>query len=387
MKKKRIVIMAHNCRKGGGLYGTLNLLSAFKNVTDAEILLICSQGYGFEDIKLPANSDVYLYKGSHHPILRYMYDTYVLPKIVNSYNPDVIFGPASVGLVRPKVPQALFIRMPYILYDRKYYPDIDWGLQFRVMGLRHQIKKALLGTKLIFVQTPIVKKRFAEKFSYPEEQINVLPLPTPAEIQPAENCEVPVVMDKSSDNFHILILTRYMIHRNPSVLLPLCKRYGKELRSKGIKFITTVELDDHPHARSFLKEVSSLHFEDIIINVGHLCREEVLKYYSCSDVLWLPTMMETLCLPYLEAMTMEVPIMAPNLDFARYVCGDAALFYNPWDVKSVFDKIILLKDDSSLRQELVNKGKVEIGDRTKFAENWEESAANIIKALSLLLEF
>ncbi|MCK4629271.1 MAG: glycosyltransferase [Sedimentisphaerales bacterium] len=385
MKKKRIAIIAHNCRTGGGLFGTLNLLEAFKNITEGErVLLVCSEGYGFEDIELPANSDVHVYKGSHRPIPRYIFESYTLPKIVNAYDPDVVFGPANIGLSKPKVPQAIFIRMPYILYDRKYYPDIDWRLQFRVMALRHQIKKSLPKTDLIFSQTPIVMKRFSENFSYPEEQINVLPLPTPAEIRPIEDCETPGFIDKSSDNFYFLVLTRYMIHRNPGVLLPLCEHYGEELRSKGIKFITAIEPEDHPHARGFLEEVSSNHLEDIIINIGHLCREEVLRYYFHSDVLWLPTMMETLCLPYLEAMTMEVPIMAPDLDFARYVCGGAALFYDPWDVKSIFDKIILLKDDSSLRQELVDKGKVELGDRTKFAENWEESAANIIKALNLL---
>ena len=141
MKKIKIAVIAHGCRVGGGLFGTLNLLKAFKNVAqDEQFLLVCSAGYGYEEIELPPNSKFFIYKGGHSPLVRTWFERVTLPKIVERYNPDVIFGPGNIGLTKPRAPQALFIRMPYLLYDKKYYPDIDWRLQFRVMALRHQIK-------------------------------------------------------------------------------------------------------------------------------------------------------------------------------------------------------------------------------------------------------
>jgi glycosyltransferase involved in cell wall biosynthesis len=387
MKKYKIAIIAHGCRTGGGLFGTLNLLRALSSVAQNEqFLLICSEAYGYEEIELPADSELFIYRGQHSPFERTWFERVTLPKVVARYNPDVILGAANIGLTKPCAPQALYIRMPYLLYDRNHYPDIDWRWQLRIAALKSQVKKSLQGTGLIFAQTPIVKRRFSERFDYPQDQINVLRLPPPAEIRPTTKLEIPSVFDESSDSFYILLLTPYMLHRNPSALITLCKRYAGEIRSKQIKFITTVEVEDHPHAGRFLKEVSKHRLEDVIINVGRLSREDVARYLSHTHLLWLPTTLETLGLPFLEAMAVGVPILAPDLDFARYVCGEAALFYNPWDVESMFSKITVLGEDAPLREHLVESGKAQLADRAKFAESWEEVAANMIRDLRLLVK-
>ncbi len=387
MKRLKIAIIAHGCRTGGGLFGTLNLLRAFKNVAENEqFLLVCSAGYGYEDIELPEDSELFIYNGRHNPIERSWFESITLPKVVGSYDPDVIFGLANIGLTKPSVPQALFIRQAYLFYDKRYYPDIHLRLRLRIAALKSQIKKSLPGTKLIFGQTPIVRRRFSNEFCYPEGRIKIVRFPAPAEISPVPGLEAPSVFDKSSGNFYILLLTRYMPHRNPSVLIPLCRNYGGEVRSKHIKFITTIELEDDYRAGKFLREISRNDLEDIIINVGDLSREEVLRYFCFSDAFWFPTTLETLGIPFIEAMRMGVPILAPDIDFARYVCGEAALFYNPWDIKSIFSRIMLVRDNAAIRQQLVEKGKRELGNRKKFSESWEEVAADVLRELRLLVK-
>jgi glycosyltransferase involved in cell wall biosynthesis len=387
MKNIKIAFIAHCCRTGGGLFGTLNLLRAMKSVAhDMRFLLIYSTGYGYEDIELPAGSEKFAYRGSHRPIARYWFEKSKLPKIIKDYNADVIFGAANVGLSSISIPQAVFVRQAYLFYDKKYYPQIHLKLQLRIAALKWQTRKMLPFTNRIYVQTPIAKHRFSEKYHYPESQIKVLTLPTPAEIYPIEGVESPAVFDKSSGNFYILALTRYMPHRNPSVLIPLCRKHGNQIRERKIKFITTVELEGNRRVGTFLKNISKYHLEDIIINVGSLSRQGVVKYFSHSQAFWMPTTLETLGLPFLEAMTMGVPILAPDIDFARYVCGEAAVFYDPWDINSVFEKIMLLRQDSALRKTLAEQGKVELADRTRFSANWEEVADDILRELRELAQ-
>lgn len=379
MKKIKIAVIAHGCRTGGGLFGTLNLMRSFKNVAiNEEILLICSKGYGYEGVELPQGSDVFVYKGSQNPLARQWFERVTLPAIIDSYGADVVFGPGNIGIVNPKVPQALFIRMPYMLYDKKYYPNATFLEKIRFAALRSQICKSLPKTKLVYSQTPIVSSRFSKSFNYPENQIKTLRLPCPTEINRTSDLDVPNILENSSGNFYILVLTRYMTHRNPDILIPLCKKYGKEIREKGIKFITTVEANEHVHAPKFLEKCSRNKLDDIIINVGRLSRQEVSRYYTHTDLLWLPTMMETLCLPFLEAMTVGSAILAPDLDFARYVCGDAAVFYDPWDIDSIFNKICFIKENDVVRQDLIDKGKTQIKNMDKFSRNWEEVAAEVL---------
>jgi len=382
MKRIKIAIIAHACRAGGGLIGTLDLLRALKNVSQNEcFLLVCSAGYGYEDVEMPQNTELFVYGGGHSLPERYWFEHIKLPGIIDSFEPDVIFAAGNIGLTKPSVPQAIFIRQAYLFYDKKYYPDIDFRLWLRMAALKSKVKKSLRRTNLVFCQTSVVKKRFSDEFNYPENQIDIARFPAPAEVRPRAEVKKPAVIDESVNDFYILVLTRYMPHRNPGLLIPFCMRYGRELRSRGIKFVTTVGDSVYRQADTFLRDISRHKLGDIIVNVGDLSREEVLRYFTYSDVLWMPTTLETLCLPYLEAMAMGVPILAPDLDFARYVCGGAALFYDPWDIESLFSKVMLIREDTCLRRQLGQNGKVELEDRQKFSENWDEVASDLLMAL------
>jgi glycosyltransferase involved in cell wall biosynthesis len=387
MTRIKIAIIAHNCRAGGGLIGTLNLLKGLKKVARGEqFMLVHPADCGFEEIKLPSNGEHFVYEGSHSPLERYWFERVTLPAIVDRYNPDVILGAANIGLVNPPAPQALIIRQAYLFYGKKHCPGAALLSRLRNRALKSQVTNSLAATSLIFCQTPVVKRRFSEIFRYPANRINVMRWPPPAEVKRQTDQEAPSVFNTSSGDFFVLVLTRYMPHRNPSVLIPLCERYERQIRARQIKFITAVEVRDDTNAGRFLKEVSKRCLEDLIINVGHLSRADVVRYYSHSHLLWLPTLMETLGLPFLEAMTMGVPILAPDLDFARYVCGEAAVFYDPWDVNSIFEKIMMVREDAFLRRELIEKGKIQLSDRTKFAENWDEVAVSVIKELRRLVK-
>ncbi len=80
------------------------------------------------------------------------------------------------------------------------------------------------------------------------------------------------------------------------------------------------------------------------------------EYYLACNALLLPTLLESFSGTYLEAMHFGRPILTSNLDFARDVCDDAALYFDPWDPVAIKDAILKLKDDASLQTELVCRG-------------------------------
>ena len=139
---------------------------------------------------------------------------------------------------------------------------------------------SVAASELIFCQTPVVKQRFSEKYKYPENNICILGFPPPMDMVTRYSGTIPSVFDKSSGNFYFFILAPYAPHRNPSILLPLCKRYATQFRERKIKFITTVELTQHSHVRKFLNSIYTHHLQDIIINVGSLSREDVAAYFA-----------------------------------------------------------------------------------------------------------
>ncbi len=368
------------------MLGVRNIISRIKDVTQKEnFLFVCPANCGYEQISLPADSELFIYQDNHSFVKRYWFDRVKLIKIIKKYEPDVILSCTNEGISNAPVPQAMLFHTAYPVYSKKHYPQITTKDRLRFNLLKRQITKSLPTTNLVLTQTPIMKQRFAKTFPYPEDQIKILPWPVPSDINPSSTTKPPSVIDSSSDNFYILILTRYLAHRNPRIIISLYDQFKDQLEDKKIKFITTIEPDDYPGAKSFLEQIQRNGVKNIVINVGSLAREEVLGYYLHCHVLWLPTLAETLCLPYLEAMAMGLPVMAPDLDFARYVCCDAATYYNPFDIESIFRALMRITQRKELRQTLTIRGKRQLADNNKFAKNWDELAKSIMKSIANLV--
>lgn len=382
----KVAIVAHGCRSGGGLFQTSNLLSSLKNVSRGErFLLICSKDSGMERLELPPDSDYYVYRRGHGPVNRLWFERVTLPKLIDDYDPDVIYCPSTKALLKPKRPQALFIRNPYLFYPPKHYPDFYLGARLRIAEIRRHLKTSLRRTPLVFCQTPVVKERFSEAFRYPKDQIRVMPFPPPAEIMRQED-SVPSVYDRADGAFYFLLLTVYQPHKDPSILIPLCRKFGREFRERKIRFVTTFDPGDHPRAPKLLKNIARYGLDDLIVNQGHIPRGEVAAHLSSCDVMWLPTLAECLATTYLEAMAVGVPIMAPDLDFARYVCEEGAFYYDPWDLDSVFKALMTLREGSGVRKELVDKARLVLKREGKFPASWDDVASATLDCLRELLK-
>ena len=99
------------------------------------------------------------------------------------------------------------------------------------------------------------------------------------------------------------------------------------------------------------------------------------------QALFLPTLLESFSVTYLEAMHFGVPVLTSDLDFARFVCGDAAIYFDPWDPGSIKDAILRLRTDSDLGRELVARGHERL--RAEF-KSWDEIAADAVTSLESL---
>ena len=194
---------------------------------------------------------------------------------------------------------------------------------------------------------------------------------------------MPQSPDTSSNHegFQVLVLTRYLTHRNPSAIPHLCRTHAEAFGRRRIHFITTIQASDHPAAPAYLSAIESAECRPFVTNVGALTRAQVWESLCRCDVLWMPTLLETFCLPFVEAMYAGVPILAPDLDFARFVCDEAAVYYDPWRIDSIAEGLIRLADDSLLRNRLTEAGQRVIRNSTRFAGSWDEAAENLLDAL------
>jgi glycosyltransferase involved in cell wall biosynthesis len=77
--------------------------------------------------------------------------------------------------------------------------------------------------------------------------------------------------------------------------------------------------------------------------VGLLNPAAVLSHYRDCDALLFLSTAESYGLPLVEAMFIGLPIVCPDLPYARDLCGEQALYFDPHSVSSLLHALVTLK--------------------------------------------
>ncbi|MGF1495755.1 MAG: glycosyltransferase family 4 protein [Elainellaceae cyanobacterium] len=95
-------------------------------------------------------------------------------------------------------------------------------------------------------------------------------------------------------------------------------------------------------------------------------RVRLLQYVTSEDLRYLysgalcfafPSLYEGFGLPPLEAMTFDCPVLTSSVSSLPEICGDAALYADPYDVNAIRDQLLRLLEDANLRQQLIEAGR------------------------------
>jgi len=117
-----------------------------------------------------------------------------------------------------------------------------------------------------------------------------------------------------------------------------------------------------------------------VFMVGQVSDEELSAYYKKAGVLVLASLYEGFGLPALEAMASGIPILASQVAAIPEICGDAALYCDPYSVNDIAEKMALLINDPDLQAQLREKGYKQI---LKFS--WDDSANSHVNIINELL--
>ena len=106
------------------------------------------------------------------------------------------------------------------------------------------------------------------------------------------------------------------------------------LAENGVKKTLVLTINAHEaKLEAKINDINSKH-GNLIINFGNVSHADALELYSKSNALIFPSKEESFGLPLLEATALNMPILAPELDYVRDVCEPAQTF-NPNSALSI----------------------------------------------------
>jgi len=96
--------------------------------------------------------------------------------------------------------------------------------------------------------------------------------------------------------------------------------------------------------------------KDRVHFTGHVELQELARIMASATVFTFIPYFEGFGIPLVEAMKSGTAILAGNKTSLPEVGGDAALYCDPFDVQDIYNKLLKITNDSTLRDDLVAKG-------------------------------
>jgi len=90
--------------------------------------------------------------------------------------------------------------------------------------------------------------------------------------------------------------------------------------------------------------------------LGRISDEELIELYQTAEFFIFPSLYEGFGIPPLEAQACGCPVISSNAASLPEVLGDSAFYFDPKNSNSIKDAIWKVLNDSSLRENLKNKG-------------------------------
>ncbi len=111
------------------------------------------------------------------------------------------------------------------------------------------------------------------------------------------------------------------------------------------------------HDVKLLKSIAALDRSKRIIWLNYLPRDMLAMVIAGARATIFPSLYEGFGLPVLESMLLGTPVITSNISSLPEIAGDAALFVDPYNVRSISAKIRQLDSDESLCIDLSQRGR------------------------------
>ena len=266
---------------------------------------------------------------------------------------------------------------------KQFFDNPRFTFNLATLYMDKVIRKALRTSRAIIAVSQATKDDLINKYHLPAtfiDKIKVAHLGWEHLIKEegtyAEKCEEGLRVSKD----YLLFVSTFRIHKNISNLL-LAFRQAMPMLPAGKKLLL-IGNDEFLKKKDLALVQEMNKEEERVIFTGYLDKACVEQYFRRADAYIFPSLSEGFGLGVLEAFFYEVPLLCSNRASLPEIAGDAALYFDPYDVNDMCRAILQFYQNKHLGEELVVKGK----ERLK-AFSWKKNAAEITaiyeKALKL----
>jgi len=259
-------------------------------------------------------------------------------RLCKSYRAGACLSLGDVGPSNLSIPHVVLVQQFYLAnvgtaVERSWSPLN----RIRFAYLRRHFRRMCRRGVEVVVQTPVIADALTETFQIPPQRLHVVPMALPEHARPnAEIVHNPVIAG-SPKPCKLLFLANLGPHKNASILAPVLERLTRRGLDRDVHVFLTADQRAGVGVYELLEHLRP--WQNMVTNLGLLPPSAVLGSLAASTALFLPTLFESFGLVYLEALAAGTRILTSDRPFARWVCGETALYFDPLDPDAICDVV------------------------------------------------
>lgn len=277
------------------------------------------------------------------------------------YHADLIHSPATLGPRRTSVPTVitmhdmLYFSHPHLMSTPLYTEPVKW-----------MEKQAARNAAHILTDSASSKAEIEKYLGVEPARVEVVPLAGTAD---------PLGSSSTGARRPDLVIAvgNRRPHKNFEGLVRAMALVDESVRPT---LVVTGSRGDDPLAPI----VAELGLEQWVDLRSWVTPEELEELYATASILAMPSFCDGFCLPALESMLVGLPVMLSDIPVYREVGGDAALYFDPEDPRSIAAAITRAVTDPELRARLAADG---YEQAARFS--WEKVATETMAAFERTL--
>lgn len=281
------------------------------------------------------------------------------------FSPDVVFSVFGPPFFRAHAPQVAGFAMPLLVYD----PIVGPGAQPLLESLMDPLRVAAFRqADHLIVETEIIRRRVSRrlkielgKISVVGNGLNPVLKAIPASPPPA-------------GRFTILVPSAYYRHKNLEITPAVAAKMRELEPSLAFEFRFTLDPESAAWRR-LMNEADRFSVSDRCVSLGVLPLASLAEAYRSCSAVFLPSLREASSAVYPESFHFRRPLVTSDMDFARDLCADAALYAEPTDAEALARRLVDVARHADLCKRLVASGQSQLARRYPSAE--EKFAAQL----------
>lgn len=275
-------------------------------------------------------------------IQRVFVDLIYINFLIIKHKPKKVFffGNYCLNYSFYNIRKILLVHHPYLLDDHLLYSSS------RSLKLIESLKRfifniSIKNANVIILQTNYMKTLFLQKYSKFSKEINILPNPLSKNFEKLSLENFKKILNNKIINIEplkLIYISQYYPHKNHSFLI----EFSSYLNEMSINHEIFVTLNNEDKNVVSLIEKARLKGARLT-NLGKLSQIEISDVLKKMHACIYPSLSETYGNSIYECINYGVPLLLPDLDYAKNITFDNLLFYKNNDVKSAYAKVLYLK--------------------------------------------